>query len=179
MAALLILILVLFLLFYIFSQTIWVRIISEDVFKIEIHMPLLSLLLKSNNSRDKKKCGPRLSPLAYLRIISAVIDKLNKSSVEIKSICIPINEIKQSGSSILRSFVYQYLIFSVIAYFKSKTNKISFEDNAFVLSPDIDEFHFYITIKSRLYEFVYAAWMFKKRFNFEMKKARINKNVRE
>lgn len=178
MAAILILLIISFLLFYLLSSEIWVRIIKEEMLTFEFHTPLFAISLTENsNGRQKKDKKERLSYLAYIRIISAVIEKAKKTKIEIKKIHIPIEPRDLTGSGFSKPLKYQYLIFSLIAYFRKKTKKITIEDNALFLSPDITTAQFYITLKPRLYEIISAYLTYRRQLKTE--KERATKNVRE
>ena len=176
MAGIIIVILLLFLLFFILTRRVWVKFVSEEELTIEIHMPIFSLQINNNgkNKKGKKSSDEKLSYLAYLRIISAVVDTIKTSRIEIKKISIPINNEIDSPGWFIKPVGYQYGLFSFIAYLRTKTEKITIEDNAFILSPDIDKIHFHLTVKSRIYEVIHAALTYKKEVVKEMKRARMN-----
>ena len=86
MAGIFILILLSFALFYFLTRTIWVRIIKDENFKIEIHLPLLSLHF-TNESRKKsnKKTCRKINFIDYYRIITDIVEKTKNSEKDILS----------------------------------------------------------------------------------------------
>ena len=56
MAGILISLLLVFLVFFIMTRTVWVRIIKGKDFKVEIHLPILAIhIVKKNDNGDKRK----------------------------------------------------------------------------------------------------------------------------
>ena len=177
MAAILILIILIFLCLYLLSSEIWIRIIKEDVLRIELHTPLFALCFAENNNGRKKK-KEKLSYLAYIRIISAVVEKAKNTKIEIKRIMIPIEQEGLTAGRLAKPFGYQYLIFSLIAYFREKIKKIDIENNALILCPDIKKAQFYLTLKTKLYEIISAYLAYRWQIKKEKEGAR-KKYVRE
>ena len=85
MAVIFIFIIILFLMFYVLTRVIWVRVIYEDKVIIELHLPILSLKISNDpdggNTRKKAK-KKKLSGAATLRVISAVIKRVKTSKRE-------------------------------------------------------------------------------------------------
>ena len=183
MSVLLVLILCLFLLFYILTRDVWIRITSAEELILELHLPILAIQIQKdqgdeNNKRKNRKT--RLSIPAHIRIISATLEKIKTGRVEITRIAIPIDIAKISKGSFFQPIGYQYAIYSVIAYLNSKTDRINIEDNAIILSPDIDKAQFYLTVKPKMYELISAIVTYVYRFKIEKKRAKKeDKYVRE
>lgn len=159
MAWVLIFLLFLFLIFYISTQIVWVKIIKEKELKLEIHLPILAIhLIKSKDSGDNKKkdkkanVNPSLS--GYLRITTDSINQLNNAKIEINRILLPISTEDFNKSAILRPLRQHILICSLIAYIRTKSKKFILEDNAIILSPDVDVIHLQLTLKLRLYQLI-------------------------
>ena len=176
MAVIFIFIIILFLIFYVLTRVIWVRVICEDKVIIELHLPILSLKIsndpdggKKEQQESKKK---KLSKAATIRIISAVIKRVKTSKIEIKKIKIPFDKQKLLRGNFFGPIGYQYAIFAVVAYLSTKTEKLTIEDNAITLSPDIKRAQFYITVKPRMYEFISALIAYKIQHYKEIKTAK-------
>ena len=175
MAVIFIFIIILFLIFYVLTRVIWVRVICEDKVIIELHLPILSLKISNDpdggNTRKKAK-KKKLSGAATLRVISAVIKRVKTSKIEIKKIKIPFDKQKLLRGNFFGPIGYQYAIFAVVAYLSAKTEKLTIEDNAITLSPDIKRAQFYITVKPRMYEFISALIAYKIQHYKEIKTAK-------
>lgn len=175
MAVIFISILTIFLLFYILTRVIWIRIVSEERIKLEIHLPILSIKIVNDtdggNAKKKPRENEHLSIVAYIRIISAVIQKIHTSRIEINRIAIPLDKQKLTKGNFFGPIGYQYAIFGVIAYLNTKTEKLTIEDNAIILSPDIKKAQFYITVKPRMYELIFALITYKIQLYREKKRA--------
>ena len=176
MAVIFIFIIIFFLLFYILTRVIWVRIISEDRIIIELHLPILSLKISNDpdggNNKEKDSKKKMLSKAATIRIISAVIKRVKSSKIEIKRIVIPFDNQKLVKGNFFGPIGYQYAIFGVVAYFSTKTEKLTIENNAIILSPDIKKTQFYVTVKPRMYEFLSALITYKIQHYKEIKNAK-------
>ncbi len=182
MAIIQVAILMLFLIFYVSTREVWVVVKKNDKINLQVHLPIIALHLDSrSDDRDKRKAKrkDKLSPYAYIRIISAVIKKIESCDIEIHKIVIPIREDDLLVGSFSKQIRQQFIIFSIIAYFRTKTKKITIDDNTFILSPDISKTQFHLTAKPRLYEFVQAIMTYKFHLTKEKKRARMDKNVRE
>lgn len=159
MAGILILLLASFILFFVLSRMVLVRIIKGDGFKIEIHLPILALHLINRNedkSSKNKKSKISLSPIGYIRIITNVADRLKGTEISVKTIALPIKAKKFSKAAILRPLRQQAAIYTLIAYLRTKAEKLVLDDNTIILSPDIDVLHCYVTLKIRLYRLIYS-----------------------
>ena len=164
MSAVQMILILLFLFFFILTRMVWVRIIKMEKLRIEIHLPLICLCLSAGDKRTpkKKEESEKLSARAYFRIITVTINRVKKAEIIIKKIVLPYS-IKSFGTmTLVRPFGYQGLIYSLIAYLKTKTQKLVLEDNAIISSPDITETHYYFTVKLRLFQLFYAVVAFKR-----------------
>ena len=168
MAGIFILILLSFALFYFLTRTIWVRIIKDENFKIEIHLPLLSLHF-TNESRKKsnKKTGRKINFIDYYRIITDIVEKTKNCDVVIDRITLPIKPEKFSTSTLLLPMGQRALICSVVTYLGSKIRSLTVQDNAITLSPDIQKLHFYLTVKLRLFQMIYTILFIRSRLKHE------------
>ena len=177
-----------FLIFFVLSRTVWVRIIKDDKFKIELHLPLLALCLSQNGEDKKKKRkskeeikqkqAKRLSPRAYLRVFGNTLERIRRSTIIVKRVILPFNINGFDTMTLVTPFAYQGIIYTVIAYLKTKTDRLIIEDNAVISSPDVKKIHFYVTVKLRLYQLIYALLTFKRGVE-EEKRARRIKHVGE
>ena len=77
------------------------------------------------------------------------------------------------SSTLVKPFAYQGLIYAIIAYLKTKVQNTKLSNNAITSSPDISETQFYITVKLRLFQLIYALTTFRQGVK-EEKKARKN-----
>ena len=161
MAGILIFLLMSFVLFFLLTRIVWVRIIKGDGFKIEIHLPILALnFIKRSDDEDtsstRSKSDDKPSLFGYLRIITGIVDRISGAEISVKAIVLPIKTEDFNKSSILRPLRQQALLYTLIAYLKTKTEKLTLEDNAIILSPDVNVLHCYVTVKIRLYQLIYG-----------------------
>ena len=163
MAGIFILILLSFALFYFLTRTVWIRIIKDENFKIEIHLPLLSLNFTNISSKkSNKKTGSKINFINYFRIITDIIEKTKNCDLVINRITLPIKPEKFSTSTLLLPMGQRALICSVVTYLGSQTRSLTVQDNAITLSPDIQKLHFYLTVKLRLFQMIYTILFMKK-----------------
>ncbi len=171
MAGVLIGLIISFLLFFILTRKVWVRVIKEEKLRVQFHLPLLALHLiseeKSRQNEDKKK---KLSTRAYIRVIAGTLARISECELLIKRIILPCKIKSFDGMSLVRPFGYQGLIYAVIAYLKTKTQRLALEDNAIISSPDVTGAQYHITAKLRLYQLIYALLTFKRGINEEKKR---------
>lgn len=184
MAGLFIFLLLSFLLFYILTRVTWVRIIKGESFKAEIHLPIFSihLIKRDDNGDNKKKTSEKDKPLffGYIRIITGVVARMKNAKIEVKKILLPVNTEDFDKSAILRPLRQHALICAFIAYLRTKTEKLTLDDNAITLSPDIDVLHCYVTIKLRLYQLIHGLLSVRHSIYEEKKRTKgERRNVRE
>ena len=173
MAGVQIALILLFLLFFILSREVWVRVIKEKKLNIEIHLPLLAIHLSSKENDKKKKDGSKISGKAYIGIIKNVIRKIQDCKVVIERINLPMDISSFGSSTLVKPFAYQGVIYALIAYLKTKIHNIKLNNNAITSSPDINEARFYITVKLKLFQLIYALLTFRQGVK-EEKRARKN-----
>ena len=164
-----------FLLFYVLTRTVWVRIIKEEIFRIEIHLPLLALYLGSNKEKKKtKKETDKLSARAYIRVIAGTLSRVKDCEVNVKHITLPCKTDKFDAMTLVRPFVYQGLVYAVAAYLKTKAQKLLLSDNAIISSPDITEIQYYVTVKLKLFNLIYALFTVRRGLYEEKRARRLN-----
>ena len=167
-----------FLFIFVITRTVWVRIIKEECFKIELHLPLWALKLsfpkddKKKKSKGKEKTD-NISARAYLRIFGNTLERLRRSKVIIKKVTLPMKDNDFSSMTLVTPFAYQGLIYAAIAYLRTKTEKLTIFDNAVTSSPDTQEIQFYLTVKLRLYQLIYAILTVKRGIDEEKRARRI------
>ena len=187
MAGVLIGIILSFLLFFILTRKIWVRVIKDTNLRVQFHLPLLALHLKSESKKNQspesakqeKKKDPRLSARAYIRIVAGTLARIEDCEVVVKRVILPCKTENFGSMTLVNPFAYQGLIYAVIAYLKTKAKRLRLEDNAIISSPDVTETQFYLTVKLRLFQLIYALLTFRRGMKEEKIKARGNKYVGE
>ena len=163
-----------FLFFFILTRKIWVRIIKKEILRVEFHLPLLSLHLIGDNNKKKKKETDKLSTRAYIRVIAGTLSRVKDCEVIVKEITLPLKTNSFSGMSLVKPFGYQGLIYAIIAYLQTKAKKLTLNDNAIISSPDVTETQYYVTVKLRLYQLIYALLTFRRGIYEEKRARRIN-----
>ena len=168
-----------FLFFFILTRKIWVRVIKENRLRIEIHLPLLALCLQARKERKADRGEGALGARSYIRVIAGVLSKIGDCELLIKRIALPCRTEKFGALTLVSPFGYQGLVYTFIAYLKTKTKRLAIEDNAIISSPDIKEAQFYITARLYLFQFIRALMTFKRGVDEEKKRVGDRKNVRE
>lgn len=168
-----ILLLFCFALFYYLTRIVWIRIIKNEQFKIEIHLILFAIHINNyDGDGDNINNKDNSMSIKNVRIITDILTKLRNATIEIKSILIPINTKQFNKSTILKPLRQNAYICALIAYLRTKTKKLTLEDNAIILSSDIPALHYYVTIKLRLYELIFGFFSIRHRINNENKRAK-------
>ena len=102
---------------FIFTRTVWIKVIRSDGFKLELHMPILAIEFSRGQKKPPKKKrrgggkGYNLESSAYLRIVSSLMRIIEHSSVKVTKI-----SVSSSGGENL--YLYFPFIYSFLAYFK-------------------------------------------------------------
>ena len=169
-----IMLIICFLIFFYLTRIVWVRIIKENHLVIELHLPLLALCLSFKNKRGNK--NKKASTKKYINILSKFLSHIKYCYFEIDRITLPMNRDKFNAFSLIKPYGYQGLLYAIIAYVKTKSSGLIIKDNAIISSPDVSEIQFFITIKLRLFQLIYALLTVKSGIN---KKAKRIKNVGE
>ena len=140
---------------FIFTRTVWIKVIRSDGFKLELHMPILAIEFSRRQKKPPKKKrrgggkGYNLESSAYLRIVSSLMRIIEHSRVKVTKI-----SVSSSGGENL--YLYFPFIYSFLAYFKTKAKKITINDDAIILSPDNQGFLLELTVKVELYRFLFS-----------------------
>lgn len=159
MAGIQIALITIFLFFFIVTRTIWIRIIKDEKFRLEIHLPILALhLSKRKNKSNKSKSGKADS--SYIGIISDILGDAKKYTVVIDRIAIPIKRSSFNSMSLVMPYGYQGLVYAAVAYLKRKTKRLILKKDAVISSASIKEFQINVTVKLRLYNLIVAVISF-------------------
>ena len=168
-----------FLILFVLSRTVWVRIIKEEQFRVELHLPLIAVHLIDDKKKEKEKGGKgkdkadKISSRAYIRIFGNTLEHIRKSTVIVKRVALPLKLADFDAMTLVTPFAYQGVIYTIIAYLKTKTDRLILLDNAVISSSDINSLQFYVTVKLRLYQLIYALLTVKKGIEKEKKARRI------
>ena len=163
MVGVLIGVIVIYLFFFILTRKVWVRVIKDNKLKIQLHLPLLALHLTVDEKSKRKTKGKNdLGARSYLKIIANTLDKIKDCEVVIKRVILPCNTQNFGSLTLVNPFAYQGLIYTAIAYLKTKAKRLSLEDNAIISSPDVRNTQFYITMKLRLFQLINAIYKFRR-----------------
>lgn len=164
-----------FLLFFILTRVVWLRIIKEEILIIEIHLPLLAFLLyfTEDKKKKRKKETDRLSTRAYVRIVAGTLKRVKDCRLEVKKILLPCKIDSFSTTTLITPFAYQGLVYAIIAYLKTQASGVILFDNAIISSPDVTETQYYFTVKLRLFKLIYAYLTFRRGMQEEKRARRI------
>ena len=151
-----------FLLLFWLTHVVWVRIIKEDRLVIELHLPLLALCISKANQDKQKEKNKKLGAFSYIKIITGIISHIKNCRVEVKEIRLPFKEAEFTTLSLIKPYGYQGVVYAILAYVKTKAQRLIISDNAVISSPDISELQFHITFKLRLFQLIYALLTIKR-----------------
>ena len=144
--------------FYFLTRQIWIKLIKNDSFIIEIHFPIIAIQFSKNteaeSTRIKSKKREQSSLLKYPRMLSTVYNLLEDCEIEITEFILPIKD------SNAKYYKYHALLFSALAYLRTKVQKLFIHYDGLVLSLDATDFSFDLTIKTELYKFIHSWWKF-------------------
>lgn len=174
-------ILVLFLVLYIITREVWIIFKKQDKVCLEIHFPIFAINFQSKSDGREKRSKDSKNKLPFLsniRIFSAVIDKLS-TNIIVEKLVIPFPLDELIGSGISGHVTRQFIIFSLIAYLRTKSKNIIIDNNAFILSPDSTKTLFYLTAKPKIINLIIAILTYLVCLMQEKKRIRMVRNVRE
>lgn len=159
MAGIFIFLILSFMIAYILTREIWVRVKNGEFLRIEFHLPIFALILtKKNKSKAKKRKGKGLSATTYVRIIIKTLKRLEKCELIVEKISPPQKMREFDYSTLTKPYGYQSLIYAIIAYLETKVEKLTLKENAVTFIPGNSLFLFDITIKSNLFEIAFGAF---------------------
>ena len=145
---------------FILTRRIFVKIMKEDVLKIEIHFPLFALCLterrRKKNEKAKNTKGVRGYRTIY-KIITDTADRLGDCEVRIKSIKLPLKGDVRNIGAFTRPFFTQSIIYSIIAYIDTKVQKLTLYSGALISTSEEKSFSFDVTVIGRLYKLLFTA----------------------
>ena len=159
MAGILIFLIISFMIAFIVTRSVWVRVESNEILRIEIHLPVFALVLtkKNKNKKQKQKKEKELSALTYISIIIKTLKRFDSCELVIEKISPSDKKKEFKASTMTRPYGYQSLIYALIAYLGTKVEKITLKENAVTFAPGNPNFVFDITVKGRLYEIAFGV----------------------
>ena len=163
-------VILLFLLLFILTREVWIKVQNGELLIIEIHMPIFAIILTKENKREGKKHKKKekeLSALTYVKIIIKELKRFEKCEVIINRVTPPHKANNFSYSTLTKPYGYQSLIYAVIAYLETKVEKLTLTENAVRFIPGNSLFLCDITIKSRLYRIAFGAFCLYRNINKE------------
>ncbi len=161
MAVILIFLILSFTIAFIITRRVWIRVKNGENLRIELHLPILALILtKKNKEMDKKqnKKAKKLSAPTYISIIIKTLKRFDGCEVVVDKISPPQKDKSFKASTLTKPYGYQSLIYALIAYLETKVERITLKENAVAFVPDNPLFLCDITIKGRLFEIALGAF---------------------
>lgn len=161
MAGILIILILSFMIAFIITRSVWVRVINGELLRIELHLPVFALILtKKNKSKGEKQKKKRreLSALTYIAIIIKTLKRFDRCEVAIDKVSPPQREEEFKASTLTKPYGYQSLIYTIVAYLETKVRKLTLKENAVAFIPSNPLFLCDITVKGRLYEIALGAF---------------------
>jgi hypothetical protein len=152
-----------------------VRVIKEGKMSFELHLPLLAVCLSSDDNKEKNKTDKKLGIISYLGIIANALSKIDDCDLVISNITLPCKAADFEGASLVKPFGYQTLIYSIIAYFKTKVRSLVLLDNAVISSPNVSKTQFFITFKLSLFHLIRVGLS----INRSIKKEKMRKGIKD
>ena len=148
---------------FIFTRQTFIKVKKSDLLKIEIHFPILALHLTERKGEKKKKKTRKRNYSAIYKIIHDAADTLDGCEVLIKSIEIPIKNNVGDIGAFTKPFIYQSVIYSLLAYIDTKVQKLTLCNGAVTSTDKASSFSFDILVKGRLYKLLYTLLLIYRR----------------
>ena len=137
-------------------KSVTVRVIKHESLSLEIAVLRIKLRYEKkehnrDNGQTRQKKKRSLSTTDKTTVISAIPRILKYSKLRITNVKIPI---KEDPASLYKPHIGLY---TVLSYLNSICLDLHIEDNAFILSPDINKVHFDFSISVRLFRLAEVA----------------------
>ncbi len=161
MAGIFIFLILSFMIAFILTREVWVRVKNGEFLRIEFHLPIFALILtKKNKSKAEKRRSKEksLSATTYIRIIIKTLKRFEKCELIVEKISPPQKLREFDYSTLTKPYGYQSLIYAIIAYLETKVEKLTLKENAVTFIPGNSLFLCDITIKSTLFEIAFGAF---------------------
>ena len=146
MTNILVLIILSFLVFYIFTQECKIRITKEKTLRIEIHLQIIAIIINPGGRSVKQGNS---QPTNKKQLLTATKGLLSKSKITLHKLKLPHPE--NSNTTVITT-AYSIIYGTVLAYLESISREFILDNNALTLFPDTNSFYFDITIKCGLYQ---------------------------
>lgn len=121
---------------FILTRTVIVNVKKADRLRIEIHFPILALILTSRDKHDKDK--NHLTLRQYRLLAGDISDISKKSHVIIRKLVVGGTENSFNAKTFLRPFRIYSLLSAAVAYLFARAQRLTLADNAFDFKPDRD-----------------------------------------
>ena len=132
----------------------------RDGLRVKIRFALFSVELSNFKNRKKDKSNNDLA--LKRRILHNVLGAIESCDVRIREVRIP-KFSSENERYITSRYRYNALFSVIIAYFESKAENLTIDDNAFALISDVDEtFSLIISFKTKTYKLIHTVlriWM--------------------
>ena len=147
------------LILFILTRIIWINIVKDDGFRMELHLPIIAIHFSKSKSKGAniKKLRKKLTTLQYRKIAEKLSSLVEKSEIIIKRIEFPEKTGEITNATFVRPYRYQGVFFALYAYLKTKAEKITLCNNAIALSSDGSAIRYNFTVKLRLYQLIFTA----------------------
>lgn len=159
MAGIFIFMFVFVLILFIVSRIVWINVVKNDEFRLELHLPIIAIhLTKSKNTKtSKRKKEKKWFTTRYKSIAKPLSNLITKSEIIIKRIEFPKKHGEISNTTFTRPIRYGSAFFALCAYLKAKAEKLTVYDDQIILSSDSSALQFNFTVKLRLYQLINAT----------------------
>ena len=167
MTVIAVILLILSILFLIFTRTTYCYIKYDGKFTLEFHFVIFSLTLTIPTKKSNER-RPKLS--FYPRLVNSLIKLLSVSEIEIKKLHLPTAGSEEIG----RIFTLKYGVFSLFsslfAYLEENTKRITVNEDSLILYPDDKSFHLDLRLYTELYNIVFCLFRIFPKMKFKKRK---------
>ena len=169
-----------FIIFFIITREIFIKIIKSDDLKVEIHLPIFSICLINSSKKENTNYREKSPSIFwYVSFISDMASRIEDLAIGVDKVIIPLGGDEFNHSDFIRSLRYQTIIYTFIGYLKAKIPDIYIKENAITLSSDVKYFCFDITVKLRLFQLISGLISFYTQYTHRKEAKREKINVRK
>ncbi len=159
---------VIILLIYILTHKISVCIVNDGTWRVDIYFTLCTIpfkkTFKKGSSKSPESSDKKASKTMILR---HALDALTHAELEIKRLYIPLITADDTAArAILAPLKYHSIICALLTLIRTRTKKLSINDNAITLIPDGQDILIDISITARLFRIIltYFAILLDKKY---------------
>ena len=178
MWVILVLLILSFLLFFVLTQEVMIKLIKKESIIVELHLQIIAISFNvgtKNKDNPKKKKKSEDSRKKREIILNSVFRLAERGEIKIDKLALPYFQTNGYFSPFFLPIGYKAFVSTLLAYIETRTKKMTLGEDALILSPDINNIQCEITVKSRLFRIIHTVF----RYIVYIFKEKVGKHVRE